>query len=282
MTLSHEIRESIIVSGASTGLGAATAHELARRGFHVLAGVRAERDAEQFAGDHIEAVTLDVTQPAHIAALAAKLEHSGTRLRAVVNNAGLALNAPVETLPLDDWRRVLDVNVLGLVALTQAVLPALHASGGRVVNISSVGGRVSMPAFGAYSASKFAVEAISDALRQELRLQGVRVVVVQPGGMRTEMGPRGRAAAEAQLAAMTPVQRRRYQPAMDAFLRYTAALTGSGTTPEVAARTVVRAVTDANPRTRYAVGAQAAVLLRLVRVLPDRAIDAMVARTLRA
>lgn len=270
-----------VVSGASTGLGAASARALAARGLHVLAGVRREEDGEQFHGSGIEPVLLDVTSPEHLARLAERIAAGGAPLRALVNNAGLAANAPVETLPLPDWRAVFEVNVFGAVALTQALLPALHRSGGRVVNITSIGGKVAMPAFGAYSGSKFALEAISDSLRQELAPLGVPVVVVEPGGMRTEMGARGTAAARAQLERMTPEQRARYGGTMAAFLGYAAALDRGGMTPDEAARTVALAVTAPRPRTRYTIGREAAFLSRLVRILPDRVIDRMIARTLR-
>jgi len=270
-----------VVSGASTGLGAASARALAARGLHVLAGVRREEDGEQFHGSGIEPVLLDVTSPEHLARLAERIAADGAPLRALVNNAGLAANAPVETLPLPDWRAVFEVNVFGAVALTQALLPALHRSGGRVVNITSIGGKVAMPAFGAYSGSKFALEAISDSLRQELAPLGVPVVVVEPGGMRTEMGARGTAAARAQLERMTPEQRARYGGTMAAFLGYAAALDRGGMTPDKAARTVALAVTAPRPRTRYTIGREAAFLSRLVRILPDRVIDRMIARTLR-
>ena len=282
MTTSHETDEYVVVSGASTGLGAATARELARRGYHVLAGVRRELDGERLRESGVEPVILDVTSAADIARLAQRIDGSGKPLRAVVNNAGLAANAPVETLPLETWRRVFEVNVFGVVGLTQGLLPALHRSKGRVVNISSIGGRVSMPAFGAYSGSKFAVEAISDALRQELAPHGVQVVVVQPGGMRTEMGSRGTTAAKELLDRMTSEQRHRYGASMDAFLGYAATLDRTVITAEHAAQTIGKAVTARHPRTRYTIGRDTALLTRLVRFLPDPALDRLIARTLRA
>jgi NAD(P)-dependent dehydrogenase (short-subunit alcohol dehydrogenase family) len=280
MTTSDESRGVVVVSGASTGLGSATARELANRGYRVLAGVRRGLDGEKFRGSAVEPVLLDVTKPEDLARLAGRVDADGAPLRAVVNNAGLAANAPVETLPLADWRAVFEVNVFGAVALTQALLPALHRSRGRVVNITSVGGKVAMPAFGAYSGSKFALEAISDSLRQELAPHGVPVVIVEPGAMRTQMGARGTAAAKTQLDRMTIEQRERYGGTMAAFLGYAAALDRTGTTPADAARTVTRAVMAPRPRTRYTIGRDAALLSRLIRVLPDRVLDRLIARTL--
>jgi NAD(P)-dependent dehydrogenase (short-subunit alcohol dehydrogenase family) len=280
--MSHEKAGIVVVSGASTGLGAATTRALAEQGFLVLAGVRREQDGERIRQAGVEPVILDVTRSEDIARLSARVDASGKPLRAVVNNAGLAANAPVETLPLEDWRSVFEVNVFGAVALTQALLPALHRSSGRVVNISSIGGKVAMPAFGAYSGSKFALEAISDALRQELAPHGVPVVIVEPGGMRTEMGSRGTAAAKTQLERMTLQQRRLYSGTMSAFLGYATALDRTGLTADEAARTVMTAVTAARPRPRYTIGREAALLSRLIRFVSDRTLDRMIARTLRS
>ncbi|GGH45856.1 short-chain dehydrogenase/reductase [Microbacterium album] len=244
--------------------------------------MRREQDGERLDQARIEPVILDINRGEDIARLAARVDSSGKRLHAIVNNAGMAANAPVETLPLDDWRAVFDVNVFGAVALTQALLPALRRDRGRVVNISSIGGKVAMPAFGAYSGSKFALEAISDALRQEVAPHGVQVVIVEPGGMRTEMGARGTAAAKAQLERMTPQQREAYSGTMRAFLGYAAALDHTGLTADKAARTVASAITTPRPRTRYTIGREAAFLSRLVRFTPDRVLDRMIAQTLRS
>src|SRR3954471_22389631 len=160
MTTSH--KQLVLISGASTGIGAATARELARRGFHVLAGVRRQSDADALCADNLEPVILDITDPAQIEAVAARIagDPAGRPLRVVINNAGIAINAPVELLTMDEWRHQFDVNFFGHIAVTKAVLPALHASSGRVVNISSVGGRIAMPTYGAYAGAKFAMEAM--------------------------------------------------------------------------------------------------------------------------
>lgn len=281
MSPSYE-SQLVVVSGASTGLGAATAKALAAQGLHVLAGVRSEKDAEKVRANGVEPILLDVTKPEQIARVAARVTTLGKPLRAVVNNAGFAANAPVETMPLDTWRKVFDVNVFGMISLTQALLPSLHHSKGRVVNISSIGGKVSMPAFAAYSGSKFAVEAISDSLRQEVAPHGVQVVIIEPGGMRTEMGVRGKKAAHDLLAEMTPEQRERYSAVMEAFVGYAATLDRTGLSPDQAAKTVVKATIARRPRTRYTIGRDAALLSRLICFLPDHAIDRMIAHTLRS
>src|ERR1700756_933901 len=140
-------RELVVVTGSSTGMGAATAKELARKGFQVLAGVRRDVDADALRAEGIEPHILDITVDSDVAAIADRVarDPSGWPLRAPVNNAGISVNAPVETLPIADWRRLFEVNLFGHVAMTQALLPALRRSGGTVVNISSVGGRVALP-----------------------------------------------------------------------------------------------------------------------------------------
>ena len=178
------------MTGASSGIGAASVRELARRGFHVLAGVRRDPDADALRAPGVEPIILDITQPDHIADLAARVGSQPGALRALVNNAGIAVNAPVEAMPLDEWRRTFEVNLFGQVAVTQALLPTLLRHADRVVNISSVGGKVAMATYGPYASTKFALEAVSDALRRELGPLGVQVVVVEPGGVRTEMAGR--------------------------------------------------------------------------------------------
>lgn len=207
-----ERQELVVVTGASTGMGAATARELARKGFHVLAGVRREADADALRVDGIEPCILDITVESDVVAIADRVASDPLRrpLRALVNNAGIAINAPVEALPIAEWRKQFEVNLFGQVAMIQALLPALLVSAGTVVNISSVGGKVVLPTYGAYAGSKFALEAVSDALRREVSDLGIKVVVVEPGAVKTEMSERGIATAEALMADMTAAQLARY------------------------------------------------------------------------
>ncbi len=265
------------MTGASTGMGAATARSLAARGFHVLAGVR--RDPVSAPG--IEPVVLDITDPAHVEALAARVTADPRPLHAVVNNAGIQVNGPVETLPLPEWRHVFEVNLFGHVAVTQALLPALLRGGGRVVNISSIGGKAAMPTYGAYAGAKFALEAVSDALRREVGPLGVRVIVVEPGGVRTEMATRGIATANDLAERMSPEQTRRYGGLVQAINSLMASGTSSGVTAEAAGEVIAKAVTARRPRTRYTVGRDAAVLTRLTRILSDRALDRIIGATVR-
>jgi NAD(P)-dependent dehydrogenase (short-subunit alcohol dehydrogenase family) len=281
MTLSPELGLAV-VTGASTGIGAATARELARRGFHVLAGVRRERDAEAIRRSGVEPLIIDVTRPEHIEALAARVsgDPQGRPMRALVNNAGIGVNVPVEAYPIDAWRRLFEVNLFGHVAVTQALLPALIPAKGRIVNISSVGGRIAMATYGPYAATKFALEAVSDSLRRELAPTGVQVVVVEPGAVLTEMLGRASAPAPEVVSAMTPDQRQRYGALVQAVATQAASSAESGVTADAAATVIAKAVTARRPRTRYTVGREAA-LLSLVRVLPDRLLDRMLAAALR-
>ncbi|MEO6090931.1 MAG: SDR family oxidoreductase [Umezawaea sp.] len=278
---SSKVQDCVVVTGASTGIGAATARELARRGFHVFAGVRRDQDADALRAPGIEPVILDITEPDHIAELATRVGSRAGALRALVNNAAVQTNAPVETMPLSGWRRQFEVNLFGHIAVTQALLPALLRHSGRVVNISSIGGKVAMATYGPYAGTKFALEAVSDSLRRELAPLGVRVVVVEPGGIRTEMGERVVANTNRQAAAMSPEQRDRYGPLVQAINAQTAAGTSGGTSAEVAARVIAKAVTAGKPRTRYTVGLDAALITRLSRVLPDRVLDRILTSILR-
>ncbi|OBF13080.1 dehydrogenase [Mycobacterium sp. ACS4054] len=277
-------RELVIVTGASTGMGAATAKELARRGFHVLAGVRRDTDADALRAEGIEPLILDITMETDVAAAAARVANDPLRrpLRALVNNAGIAINAPVETLPMAQWRKQFEVNLFGQIAMTQALLPALLASKGTVVNISSVGGKVVLPTYGAYAGSKFALEAVSDALRREVGHLGVRVVVVEPGAVKTEMAERGIATAEALMADMTPVQLARYDALAAAVTAQARSFGEDGVSAEHAAKVIVKAATASRPRTRYTIGRDAAILVRISRLVSDRVLDLIVRVNLRS
>jgi NAD(P)-dependent dehydrogenase (short-subunit alcohol dehydrogenase family) len=275
------MRELVVVTGTSTGIGAAAAREFARRGFHVLAGVRRPQDADAIRATHVEPVILDITDADHIRSLSSRVAQDPGKLRALVNNAGIQVNVPIEAFPIDRWRRLFEVNLFGHVALTQALIPALIDANGRVINISSVGGRVAMAAYGPYAATKFALEATSDALRRELASSGVAVVVIEPGAVQTEMLDRATAAADDVLGAMTLEQGRRYGRLVQAVNAQAVSSTRAGLPAEAAARVIAKAVTARRPRTRYGVGRDAALITRMARVLPDRALDRVIAATLR-
>jgi NAD(P)-dependent dehydrogenase (short-subunit alcohol dehydrogenase family) len=262
-----------LVTGTSTGIGRACALLLAQRGFEVLAGVRDEADAPP----DLEPIKLDVTNEADIAAAAQRV---GPHLHALVNNAGVAINGPVEVLPIDEWRRQFEINVFGQVALTQALLPALLAARGRIVNISSISGLFAIPVTGPYAASKFAIEAISDVLRREIGPHGVHVACVEPGAISTRVWEKSRTQGERLVAGMPADAYGRYEALINGLRREATKGERDGLPPEAVAEAVGHALTASRPRTRYVVGRDARVRAMLARVLPDRALDALVRRAL--
>jgi NAD(P)-dependent dehydrogenase (short-subunit alcohol dehydrogenase family) len=234
--------------------------------------------AESWSG-RVRAVRLDVTAPDDVAALVATVGAAGP-LRALVNNAGIAVVGPVEALTVEDWRQQLEVNVLGQVAVTRALLPALLEACGRVVMMSSIGGRVAGPLFGPYAASKFALEAFADVLRREVGACGVRVVVVEPGAIATPIWERGRAAGDARWAGAGPEVERRYARMVDAVRGLADRAGREGLPPEAVAEVVGTAITVARPRVRYLVGTDARAQAWLGRLLPDRVMDGLIRRAM--
>jgi NAD(P)-dependent dehydrogenase (short-subunit alcohol dehydrogenase family) len=269
-----------LVTGASTGIGAATALRLDAAGWTVFAGVRRDADAEALRGRatrRLQPVILDVTDAAAIAStremVAAAVGAAG--LHGLVNNAGIAVAAPLEYVPLDDLRRQLEVNVVGLVAVTQAFLPLLRRARGRVVNIGSTSGFLTPAFMGPYCASKYAVEAISDALRRELRPWGLEVALVQPGDIATPIWEKSSTAGRELEARLSDEARERYGAAIQSMKAY-AAETGRKASPaEEVAAVVEDALTARRPRTRYLVGRGATIQSTLARWVPDRTLDGM-------
>lgn len=280
---SSDRRELIVVTGASTGMGAAAARALARRGFHVLAGVRRDVDADALRGDGIEPHILDITVESDVAAIAHRVatDPQGRPLRALINNAGVAINAPVEALPIAQWRRQFEVNLFGHVAMIQALMPSLLRSSGTVVNISSIGGKVALPTYSAYAGSKFALEGLSDSLRREVSRLGVKVVAIEPGAVKTEMAERGVATADRLKDGMTADQLLRYGELIDAMSNLARSFDKDGVSAERAAKVIAKAATASRPRTRYTIGRDVAILARLSRVVSDRFLDRAVRRILR-
>ncbi|MFF4640760.1 SDR family NAD(P)-dependent oxidoreductase [Streptomyces olivaceus] len=272
--------ELVVVSGASTGIGAATARELASLGYHVLAGVRTDQEADAVRGEGVEPVTLDITMAGHIDALAERVagDSEGRVLRALVNNAGIEVNAPVEALPLETWREQFEVNLFGHVAVIQKLLPFLRKSRGRIVNISSVGGVAALPIFGAYAGTKFALEAASDALRREVKAQGIQVVVVQPGGVQTEMAAHSGDISLGLADRMGAEHQRLYGDLVRSTVASNAAFLKRALPAAKAGAKVARVVTAARPRTRYTLGTDAAFIVPLARFLPDRLMDRVLTR----
>jgi NAD(P)-dependent dehydrogenase (short-subunit alcohol dehydrogenase family) len=269
-----------VVTGASTGIGEATAHHLKQLGFEVHAGVRKPEDAERLRAAGVRPLTLDVTDPESIAA--ARSEVGEGPLAGLVNNAGVAVSGPVEFVPIDELRRQLEVNLIGQVAVTQAFLPQLREARGRIVNVSSIGGRVALPLMSPYSASKFGLEAVSDSLRRELRDFGVGVILIEPGGVKTPIWRKGNSAADELLASAPPEAERLYGGLIEALRAEADKIDRErGLPPEAVAEVIGEALTANRPRTRYLVGRDAKIRARAAGLLPDRVMDALIARTLR-
>lgn len=270
-------RELMVVSGASTGIGAATTRHLASMGFHVLAGVRTSQDADAIRADRVEPVMLDITIPEHIKKLTARIAADPEKrpLRALVNNAGIEINAPVEVLPLELWRSQFEVNLFGHVAVIQALLPFLRESRGRVVNISSVGGEVALPIYGAYAGSKFALEAASDALRREVSAQGIQVVVVQAGGVKTVMADRSGPLSLKLAGEMSPEHTRLYGDLIRSAVASQTAFLTRAMSADTAGAKIAKVATRARPRIRYTLGRDAALVIPLNHILPTCVMDRM-------
>lgn len=283
MTAPTHTQEIVVVSGASSGIGAAAARDLAARGFYVLAGVRRDKDGDALRAENIEPIMLDITDEANIAGLVERIigDPKQRPLRALVNNAGIGVNAPVEVLPLSDWRALFAVNLFGHIAMTQRLLPVLIKNRGTIVNVTSVGGKMAMATYGPYAGSKFALEAVSDALRREVETLGVKVVVVEPGAVATDMLGGVAVAGERIISGMTTEQRGRYASLMHSIISQAEAAVPKGVPAEQAGRVIADAIMSKRPRTRYTVGRDAAIIVRVVRFFSDRMLDRLLARSLR-
>lgn len=270
---------SVLVTGAGRGIGEAIALRLAGSGWTVLAGVRDDSSGDRLAArdGRITPVLLDVTNEAHIAALADRLP---ARLDAVVNNAGIGVLGPVEAVSIPDFRRQFEVNLFGPVAITQATLPRIRAAKGRIVFISSTGGRAPVLMEGAYCASKFALEGLADVLRVELRPWHIDVTVVEPGP--TDTGPwrQIQSMLDDMEHSMSSTHRELYAQHIRGIRKLVGTLQTRTAPPDVVARVVERALTARRPRARYAAGAQAKAMVTMNAVLPTRLNDAVAARLL--
>jgi NAD(P)-dependent dehydrogenase (short-subunit alcohol dehydrogenase family) len=269
------MRRTVVVTGASSGIGRACAARLASGGWRVFGGVRSAVDADALRTSGVEPVELDVTDQAQIAAAAAEV---GDSLHGLVANAGIAIAAPLELVPLDELRHQFDVNLVGQVAVVQAFLPALRRTRGRVVLMGSVGGRSALPFLGPYAASKHALEAVADSLRVELRPWGIAVSIVEPASVRTAIWEKGAARAQEMSRGLDPEAAGLYASAMGRF-RAVALSRGPGGDPDTVARAVEHALTAATPKARYLVGRDAHLRAWIER-LPTRVRDRVLAKAL--
>lgn len=272
--------KSVVITGASSGIGEACAAFLDARGFRVFAGVRKAADADRLqrrSSASLTPVFLDIVDEASIAGAGDVVRNAlgESGLDGLVNNAGINVSAPLEFVRMDDLRRQFEVNVFGHVAVTQQFLPLLRTARGRIVNMSSIGGRSAAPFLGPYAMSKFALEAYSDALRRELSPFGIEVSCVEPGAIATAIWTKSIDATVEAMATAPPQARDLYGKALDAMQRYAERASREALPPELVARVVHRALTARKPRTRYLVGARAKLSATLTGLLPDRVSDAM-------
>jgi NAD(P)-dependent dehydrogenase (short-subunit alcohol dehydrogenase family) len=283
--MSPAARGGVVITGTSTGIGRASALHLDSLGFRVFAGVRKEADAEGLrreASNRLEPLILDVTDAGSIAATAARVTEAlgADPLSGLVNNAGIAVPGPIEFLPIDELRKQLEVNFIGQVAVTQAFLGLLRRSRGRIVNIGSIGGEVALPFMGPYAASKFAMEGWTDSLRRELQPFGVEVSIVRPGPIATSIWESGTRRADELLEHVPAEAVAIYGEGVQAARSAAAQRAREAVPAHTVAKVVEHALTAPKPRTRYLVGPNTKTMLRLKRLLPDRAFDRLIARTM--
>jgi len=279
------MERTVLVTGSSTGIGAACVARLASIGYRVYAGVRRDEDGERLRLEHgpsVEPVRLDVTAPEQIEAVAARLtrETGSAGVHGLVNNAGVAVAGPLEFLPIEELRRQLEINVIGQVAVTQSLMPQLRRATGRIVLIGSISGRSALPMTGAYAASKFALEAIADALRVELHGWGLRVSIVEPGVIRTPIWDTALTRARRMRDSAPPELDRYYGSLLAGVERRAmdAAKGGRGRPASAVADAVEHALTAARPRARYVIGLDARIRLLINALLPTRWRDALIIR----
>jgi len=274
---------TVLVTGASTGIGRATALRLDGDGWRVFAGIRNPADGENLraaASERLVPVTVDVTDPEQIAAAAELIERETEGgLDGLVNNAGIAVPGPLETIPLEDFRRQIEVNLTAYVAVSQAMLPAIRRAEGRLVFLSSIGGRVAFPFGGPYHASKFATEAIGDVFRQELRPWGIKVAIIKPGSIDTPIWDRGQRTA-AEIEAKSPRTNLLYGAAIEKFRKVIEDTAERGIPPEKVANAISHALESNRPKARYLVGLDAKVQARIKPFIPTAVFDRIVARQL--
>jgi NAD(P)-dependent dehydrogenase (short-subunit alcohol dehydrogenase family) len=269
---------AVVVTGASTGIGAACALDFAGRGMTVFAGMRDPRAGETLAakgGPSLIPITLDVTDEPSIARSVETVQRvvGDSGLGGLVNNAGIAIGSPLEVIDLSQLRKQLDVNVIGQIAVTQAFLPLLRRARGRIVNMGSIAGRGTIPLLGPYSASKFALEALTDALRMELQPWGIHVSIIEPGAIATPIWEKSEKAAGDLEASASEEAKALYGEAVIRIREAIVQATKRAIPPAAVVHAVHHALTASHPHTRYLVGADAKARAWMVKWLPDRVQD---------
>jgi NAD(P)-dependent dehydrogenase (short-subunit alcohol dehydrogenase family) len=277
---------AVVITGASTGIGAACALDCAGRGMTVFAGVRDPRAGEVLAakgGSLLIPITLDVTDERSITRSVEVVQRviGEGGLGGLVNNAGIVIGSPLEVIPLPQLRKQLEVNVIGQIAVTQAFLPLLRRGRGRIVNMGSIAGRATIPLLGPYSASKFALEALTDALRMELQPWGIQVSIIEPGAIATPIWEKSAKEAGDLEALVSKEAKALYGEAVIQIRKAIAQAAQRAIPPEAVVRAVHHALTASRPHTRYLVGSDAKLRAWMVKWLPDRVQDRVLAWALK-
>jgi NAD(P)-dependent dehydrogenase (short-subunit alcohol dehydrogenase family) len=277
---------AVVVTGASTGIGRATAHFLDKQGYTVFAGVRKQADAESLdkeGSERLTPISIDVTDESSISAAKQEVEGAlgNDRLVGVVNNAGVGNGGPVETLDLQELRDVLEVNLIGQVAVTQAFLPLLREAKGTVVFLASIGGRVASPFMSPYNTSKFAIEALGESLRHEVAPWDIDVVVVEPGSIDTPIWRKGAETIDEQKAEMSETAKRLYGKQLDRMEEVLTETANRGIPPQQVAEAIHDAISSDKPKHRYLVGRDAKIGARLKGTLPDRTFSKLIGRQIK-
>jgi NAD(P)-dependent dehydrogenase (short-subunit alcohol dehydrogenase family) len=285
MRHSSNAGRSLLITGASTGIGAACALDLDQLGFRVFAGVRRQSDGEAIQAQssvRLTPVIIDVTLSDTIAEAASAIEAAvgEAGLFGLVNNAGILVPGPLECLSLDDLRRQFEVNVFGVVAVTQAMLPLVRATQGRIVNMGSISGKAAPPYLGAYSASKFALESITDVLRMELSRWSIDVSIIEPDSVATPLWGKMLATASEMGKHLPAAVRKLYEQDLASMSTASLRMDKTGMSVDQVVRAVRHALTARRPKTRYPVGTRTHLAFWAARNLPDRTRDSFMRRAM--
>ena len=283
--MNNNTTKTIVITGCSSGFGRLTALQLARQGWHVFGTVRKDDDKEQLTNalediykEYLTPVVCDITNAEQVAHLAQIVATATPHLDALLNNAGTAFAAPLELLAIEDLTAQFDINVIAQVRVTQALLPLLKSAKGTIINVSSVNGKISTPVVGAYAASKFAMEAISDTLRVELAPFGVHVVVIEPSSSPTNIW---QTSMKRSLEKLEPHRVGEYAKLLTTFEKLANVLSKRGFPPQKFVDTVEHILASPKPGTRYVVPRSALLDVTLRRFLPDAVFDVILRRSLR-
>lgn len=266
-----------LISGCSSGIGKGIAEALANKSWVVYAGVRNETDFKILdkLSENIYPIYLDLTKEEQISACFKTISEKHDRIDVLINNAGIATGAPIEASEMQVWRKLFDVNVFGLVALTKKTLPLIRNAKGRIINISSISGLVASPFMGTYAASKFAVEAISDSLRRELKDQGIHVAVIEPGPIKTRIWDKAMIESMAAIEAYDPSIKEVYGKSIEKFKALIDTAVKEAVSVEEVTKVLLQACLASKPKTRYMISKNKN-LIRLIRSLPDKLADKLI------